>query len=297
MNDGEFNMNEFIEVIEKELDAFISDNDCLEKALLSSMRYSLLNGGKRIRPLLTAYFCELNGGNRESSLPFGCAVEMIHSYSLIHDDLPCMDNDDMRRGKPSNHIVYGEANAVLSGDALQSLAFETVTCERARKLCGDHACAEAAYVLAKRAGVHGMAGGQAIDLEFENKSAGIDVLRIMDDKKTGDLIAAACELGCIAAGADKDAREKAVKYAKALGAAFQIQDDILDVTSTAEELGKPINSDSEKNKSTYVSLYGIDKCRELVDELTKEAVSYVSGDSKAAVALRELAYSLAERKS
>ncbi|MCR5636726.1 MAG: polyprenyl synthetase family protein [Clostridiales bacterium] len=288
-------MTKYTDKIEKALNSYIPEYDCLEKAVVSSMKYSLLAGGKRIRPLLAVMFCELNGGKTEAAVPFGCAVEMIHTYSLIHDDLPCMDDDDMRRGKPSNHIAYGEANALLAGDALQSLAFEIMTNEQTRELCGDTACVEAINVLASRIGAHGMVGGQVIDLENENKRASADVLRIMDDKKTGDLIAAACELGCIAANAGKKERETAVKYAKALGAAFQIQDDILDVTASQQELGKPINSDSDKNKSTYVALYGIERCREIVNELTQEAVSYISGDSDAADELRKLACSLAKR--
>ncbi len=288
-------MNKYTDLIEKALNSYIPEYDCLEQSVVSSMKYSLLAGGKRIRPLLAIMFCQLNGGQAEAAIPFGCAVEMIHTYSLIHDDLPCMDDDDMRRGKPSNHIAYGEANALLAGDALQSLAFEIITDRKTRELCGDTACAEAANVLASRIGAHGMVGGQVIDLANENKRASADVLRVMDDKKTGDLIAAACELGCIAANAGEKERETAVKYAKALGAAFQIQDDILDVTASQEELGKPINSDSDKNKSTYVSLYGIERCRELVNELTKEASSYISGDSTAADELKKIAYSLAKR--
>ena len=288
-------MTKYTDLTEKALNLYVSEYDCLEKTVVSSMKYSLLAGGKRIRPLLAMMFCELNGKKAETAIPFGCAVEMIHTYSLIHDDLPCMDNDDMRRGKPSNHIAYGEANALLAGDALQSLAFEIITDRKTRELCGDTACVEAVNVLASRIGAHGLVGGQVIDLANENKRASADVLRIMDEKKTGDLIAAACELGCIAANAGKTERETAVKYAKALGAAFQIQDDILDVTASEQELGKPINSDSEKNKSTYVSLYGLERCREMVNELTKEAVSYISGDSAAADKLRELAYSLAKR--
>ena len=288
-------MEKLIKAIEDKLYSYVPNIDALEKKVFDSMKYSLSAGGKRIRPILTAYFCELNGGTLEQALPFGCTLEMIHTYSLIHDDLPCMDNDDMRRGKPSNHIVFGEDTALLAGDALQSLAFEVLSDSKTRDLVGDTACIKAVNCLAKRIGAVGMVGGQVIDLEYENKSADVTILRTMDDKKTGALISAACELGCIAANANDKAIEDAVRYAKALGLAFQVVDDILDVTADEKELGKHTGSDKENNKSTYVSLYGIDKCKKLVSQLTEEAIGCIYGDSESAKKLRELAINLAQR--
>lgn len=238
------------------------------------MAYSLEAGGKRVRPYLVFSFNSLCGGSEESATAFACAVEMIHTYSLIHDDLPCMDNDDLRRGKPSNHKVFGEDIALLAGDALLTLAFETLTNEKTVKICGTSACCRGVSVLSKYAGATGMIGGQVIDLMSENTNAPIEVLREMDYKKTACLIKAACELGCISAGANDKQIKAASEFGECIGIAFQIQDDILDVTSSDEELGKPVGSDAENSKSTYVSLLGIEKCRELVDELTEKLLTH-----------------------
>ena len=220
---------------------------------------------------------------------------MIHTYSLIHDDLPCMDNDDLRRGKPSNHKVFGENIALLAGDALLTLAFETLTNEKTVKICGTPACCRGVSVLSKYAGAVGMIGGQVIDLMSENTNAPIEVLREMDYKKTACLIKAACELGCISAGANDKQIKAASEFGECIGIAFQIQDDILDVTSSDEELGKPVGSDAENSKSTYVSLLGIEKCRELVDELTKKAVNALQGFDGDTTELEDFAYKLAKR--
>ena len=277
-------MTDYIEITEQALNDFLPDLNCRERELIESMKYSLEAGGKRVRPNLVLSFNELCDGRAESAVPFACAVEMIHTYSLIHDDLPCMDNDDMRRGKPSNHKVYGEDIALLAGDALQSLAFEIMTSEKAVTLSSASACCKAVNTLSAYCGAKGMVGGQVIDLISENKSAPIEVLREMDYKKTACLIKAACELGCISANADEKLIKAASEYGECIGIAFQIQDDILDVTSTDEELGKPVGSDSENAKSTYVSLLGIERCRELVAELTqkaKAALTVFDGDTKA----------------
>ena len=220
---------------------------------------------------------------------------MIHTGSLIHDDLPCMDNDDLRRGKPSNHKVFGEDIALLAGDALLTLAFEILTNEKTVKICGTSACCRGVSVLSKYAGATGMIGGQVIDLMSENTNAPIEVLREMDYKKTACLIKAACELGCISAGANDKQIKAASEFGECIGIAFQIQDDILDVTSSDEELGKPVGSDAENSKSTYVSLLGIEKCRELVDELTEKAVNALHGFDGDTKELEEFAYKLAKR--
>lgn len=266
-------MTDLLTLIENALFSYLPSNNVLEKNLINSMDYSLRAGGKRVRPVLALEFCRLCGENPEKAVPFGCAVEMVHTYSLIHDDLPSMDNDSLRRGKPSNHMIFGDDIALLAGDALQSLAFEIISREDTVSLAGASACVKAANTLAKYCGAEGMVGGQTIDLEFEEKNAPIEVLREMDLKKTSCLIQAACEMGCIASGADEEKINAAGIYGKYVGLAFQIVDDILDVTSSNAELGKPVGSDKENQKSTYVSLLGIDKCRALVEEYTQKAIA------------------------
>ena len=284
-----------IQRIENALYGCLPDKNCREGVLIDAMRYSLEAGGKRVRPRLVLEFARLCGGSEEAALPFACAVEMIHTYSLIHDDLPCMDDDDLRRGEPSNHNVYGEDIALLAGDALLTLAFETLADDKTAELAGDRACRLAAKTLARYAGAVGMVGGQVIDLKSENTNAPLEVLREMDEKKTACLIQAACELGCIAANAGADKRRAAALYGESIGVAFQIQDDILDQTSSDEELGKPVGSDNENSKSTYVSLLGIEKCRALVDELTNQAIEALSAFDADTEALRDYALALAKR--
>lgn len=284
-------------MIETALKGFLPQGKFTEQTLIDSMEYSLMVGGKRIRPLLTLLFCELCGEDAKKALPYACAVEMIHTYSLIHDDLPCMDDDDYRRGKPSNHKVYGEDIATLSGDAMQSLAFEIMLSPESVSDVTAEKAVKAAHTLAKYCGTLGMVGGQVIDIESENKNAGIETLSEMDEKKTGALIKAACEMGCIIGGATQKQVESATQYAHSIGLAFQIVDDILDVTSTSEELGKPVGSDSDNNKSTYVSLLGIERCKELVEELTNTAVESLNAFDCDTTALKELAYSLSKRQN
>lgn len=284
-----------IAMIEKALEGFLPDDDCLEKSVIDSMRYSLMAGGKRVRPRLTLEFSRLCGGSDEEALPLACALEMIHTYSLIHDDLPCMDDDDMRRGRPSNHKQFGEAVALLAGDALLTLAFKTVF----SGLNADNAVrrAKCAEILAEFSGARGMIGGQIIDLASEGKPPKLERLEIMDRKKTGSLIKAGCLMGCISAGVyDAERLEAALCYGESVGIAFQIIDDILDVTSTEQQLGKPIGSDKEQNKATYISLLGIEKCTALADEYTDRAIKSLEKFSGDTQPLRELALSLAKRK-
>ena len=261
--------------------------------MLDAMSYSLENGGKRIRPALTLEFCRLCGGSTEQALPFALGVEMIHTYSLIHDDLPCMDNDDMRRGKPSNHKVYGEANALLAGDGLLTLAFETVL---SAELSPEKKVA-AALELAKAAGCSGMIAGQVMDLENENKAVSVDVVRATDRLKTGELIRVAAHMGCIAAGASKEQTDAALRYCDSIGLAFQIVDDILDVTGSEAVLGKPVGSDNENLKSTYVSLLGLEEARKLAQNLTCEAKEALAIFGEEKEFLCELAEKLAHRES
>ena len=204
---------------ERELLSYLPETDDKIKTVISSMEYSLSAGGKRIRPFLVLEFAKLCGGSETNAMPFACAVEMIHTYSLIHDDLPCMDNDDLRRGKPTNHKVFGEAAALLGGDGLLTLAFETALSEKAVSLNGYEKCAKSALTLAKYAGAVGMIGGQIIDLESENKKISLETLQIMDKKKTGALIAAACVMGCISAGASEEQIQAAKDYAQNIGIA------------------------------------------------------------------------------
>lgn len=269
--------------IEAALERFVPETDKLYKTTTEAMRYSLLNGGKRVRAQLTLAFAALCGGREEAAMPFACAVEMVHAYSLIHDDLPCMDNDDLRRGKPSNHKVFGEAQALLAGDGLLTKAFETALGEEAFREAGVERAARAAAVLAECAGEHGMVGGQCIDLETENKNVTLDVLREKDTGKTANLIMAACMMGVIAAGGTEAEIEAAKEYALHVGLAFQIRDDILDVIGDAEMLGKNTGVDAQNARSTYVSHLGLGPAQELVEEHTAAALDILgifSGDKK-----------------
>ena len=240
-----------------------------QRKVAEAMGYSLSAGGKRIRPVLTAEFCRICGGDAEAALPAACALEMIHTFSLIHDDLPCMDDDDMRRGKPSCHAAFGEAMALLAGDALLNYAYEVIS-------CGDGLSAETKLALiselSKATGVNGMIGGQVIDTTFEGKMTEAELLD-MYSMKTGALLKTACKMGCIAAGAGDEKIAAAELYAGKLGLAFQIIDDILDVTGDEKLLGKPIGSDSDNDKTTYVTLNGTEKSRDAAEILTDEALN------------------------
>ena len=266
------------------------------RELSEAMRYSLLAGGKRVRPVLLLKFCRLCGGEPETALPFACAVEMVHAYSLIHDDLPCMDNDDLRRGKPSNHKVFGEAMALLAGDALLTLAFETALSPRSIRLAGAEKAALAAGELARAAGARGMVGGQAVDLASQGKRISLAELRKMDEGKTGALILAAGRMGCILGGGSEKMTKAAEKYAEAVGLAFQIVDDILDVTGDSAVLGKKTGADSLNGKCTYVSLMGLEQASAEVEKLTEEAVRALSQFDGDTEYLCSLAKELAARK-
>lgn len=290
-------MSQFTDRIEQKLISYLpkGDNEDIQK-LISSMEYSLMAGGKRVRPMLTVEFAKLCGGSEEAAMPFACALEMIHTYSLIHDDLPCMDNDDLRRGKPTNHKVYGEATALLAGNGLLTHAFEVLVSDEAIRLNGYDKCAKAVRVLSECAGVNGMLGGQMIDLESEGKRVVAEHLKIMDNKKTGALMIAAAKLGCISAGASDAQISAACEYASDIGLAFQIIDDMLDITSTTEELGKPVGSDNENEKSTYAALLGLEECRRLAEELTDNAILSLEIFGNASQKLKDFAYYLLKRE-
>ncbi len=258
------------------------------KPLLDSERYSLFAGGKRIRPLLTLEFCRMFGGEDAAALPFACAVEMIHTYSLIHDDLPCMDNDDMRRGKPTNHKVFGESTALLAGDSLLTGAFEAAATNRA---VDPETALKAVAYLAGCAGRYGMVGGQIMDLEGEHKKLTLDELLKLHSLKTGALISAASVLGALAAGVSlTDAcMADVVTYAENIGLAFQIVDDILDATGDSVALGKNVGVDAERNKNTFLSFYTVEEAQFYADRLTKEAIEAIGHypDSEILIAVAE----------
>lgn len=287
-------MNKYLELIEDALLRYLPDERCTYSSAVRSARYSLLAGGKRIRPTLMLAFCETLGGNIETALPYACAIEMIHTYSLIHDDLPCMDNDDLRRGKPSNHKMFGEDIALLAGDALQALAFEIMLSPDALSKAGLNG-AKAAHILADECGISGMVGGQVIDLETEGKDPDLDTIREMYSKKTGALIRAACTMGAVLSGADDTLVSAARLYAEKIGLAFQIVDDILDIESDTQTLGKPVGSDVENDKVNYVTKVGIGEGRKLAEKLTSEALTALDAIPNDTAFLRELAVSLSHR--
>lgn len=265
-------MNNDISLVESRLTELLPKCSNCQDEVVEAMKYSLVNGGKRLRPVLCLEFAKACGGDRFDALDFACAVEYIHTYSLIHDDLPCMDDDDMRRGKPSCHKQFGEATALLAGDALLTNAFQIV----AGAELDASKIAIACGLLAQNAGVQGMVGGQVIDLKYESETPELRQLLAVHRLKTGALISAACLLGCIAAGADDKKISAASAFAYDLGVAFQIKDDILDVTGSSEELGKPVGSDEENNKTTYVTLRGIENAQKDVEKLTSAAISRLS---------------------
>lgn len=278
--------------VENALDGYLPQKDNLQGDIYKAMRYSLLGGGKRIRGVLTLVCCEMCGGKKEDAMPFAAAIEMVHAYSLIHDDLPAMDDDDMRRGKPSNHIAFGEAMAILAGDGLLGEAMNIIlkNSENSPRVW------RAMQVLANAYGPEGMLGGQVVDMQSENKQIGYDHLLYLQQHKTGALIKAACLMGGILGGADEETLEKLGSYAEKIGLAFQIKDDILDVESTEEELGKNIGSDKEQGKSTFVSLFGLSKAKSELAELSEDAANLFGGNESADF-LGELARYLAARKN
>ncbi|MBS5688954.1 MAG: polyprenyl synthetase family protein [Firmicutes bacterium] len=284
--------NEYKNLVDLKLSEFFNPSGLSYDGLLESMHYSLTAGGKRIRPTLVLEFCRISGGDIEKALPVACAIEMLHTYSLIHDDLPCMDNDELRRSKPTNHVVYGECTATLAGDALQAEAFGTIA---RSELPAENkiACVE---ILADAVGSDGMCAGQYLDMVGESKQLTEDELDDINSRKTGALLIAACRMGVAAAGGSGEMLEAAAHYGACVGAAFQIRDDILDVISTSEELGKPIGSDAQEHKNTYMALLGESKCMEMVEKLTNQAKSALCGTFNDTKFLCDLADSMVTRR-
>lgn len=282
-------MNKYIELINNALEEYMPDSDDI---VSQAMKYSVENGGKRVRPSLLLAFCELCYGDVNKALPLACALEMIHTYSLIHDDLPCMDDDDFRRGKPSCHVKFGYEYALLAGDALLTLAFETAL----KADLPANVVLAATKELAVASGWAGMVGGQVIDLQNEGKIVSIDQIVKMYNLKTGELIRAACVIGCIAAGAFSKIPYATV-FAHNVGLSFQIVDDILDLTSDSQTLGKPVGSDIENDKCTYVSVIGLEESKMTVSALTNEAIEILDKFDGNTDSLKDFARRMEKRKN
>ncbi len=261
-------LREIAELIDARLDAYLAEKDNPQKIIYEAMRYSVFAGGKRLRPVLMLAVCDMCGGDRNEVIPFACAMEMIHTYSLIHDDLPAMDNDDLRRGMATSHIKFGEATAILAGDALLNRAFEVVS--EYSGAYPDRAM-KAIHTLALSSGTEGMIGGQIVDMESEGRDISLSELEYLHLNKTGAIIRSACAIGAIMSGAQEDKLEAIDEFAKNLGIAFQIQDDILDAVGTEEELGKPIGSDEQEGKNTYVKIVGLKRSKELAAEYSERS--------------------------
>ncbi len=280
-------LQQHLKLVERHLTEYLPTDDGIGEI----MRYACEGGGKRIRPVLLLEWCRLCGGTVDTALPFAAAIECIHSYSLVHDDLPCMDNSPLRRGKPSAHAKYGETMALLAGDALLNRAFEIML---SAENVEPRAALRAASQLADNAGVYGMIGGQVLDLDSEGKRIDLDTLKRLQEGKTAALLVAACRMGAILGGGSDEQIDNAGRYGYYLGLAFQVVDDILDVTATAEELGKPVGSDHENEKNTYVSLLGIEQAKALAASYTQQAKDALTGFADS-TDLRQLADALLTR--
>ncbi|SFJ02616.1 Farnesyl diphosphate synthase [Terrisporobacter petrolearius] len=263
-----------INYIETLLNEYMPKEEGYQQTVIQAMNYSLKAGGKRLRPILTLESCKIVGGKEEDAIPFAVAIEMIHTYSLIHDDLPALDNDDLRRGKPTNHKVFGEAMATLAGDALLNYAFEIMLSSSIDKK-DSNKYLKAINEVAKHAGIYGMIGGQVVDVESENKIIDKDKLDFIHLNKTAAMIIGCMRAGAIIGGASEEELEKVTKYGKNIGLSFQIVDDILDITGDEAKLGKPIGSDIENSKSTYPSLLGLEKSRQIARQLIDEGKSSI----------------------
>jgi geranylgeranyl diphosphate synthase type II len=285
------------EEVDRYLQSVIPSEKVMPATLHESMRYSLFAGGKRVRPILAIAAAEAVGSAGEAVLPVASSLELIHTYSLIHDDLPAMDNDDFRRGKPTNHKVYGEAMAILAGDALLTMAFEL--CTRANALHGLDAARLVRLIqeLAIGSGTAGMVGGQVLDIQAENQDIDLPTLQSIHKHKTGMLIRAAVRMGAITAGASATQLDDLTFYAEQIGLAFQIADDVLNVTGTREELGKNPNTDAQRGKKTYPTFYGVEGARQLAEDCVNRANDRLASFGAKADPLRELAHYITARRN
>lgn len=262
------------ELIEKTIDSYLGEFS-YPHVIAEGMRYAVLNGGKRIRPVLILMTLDILGKDETLGLPSGAALEMIHSYSLVHDDLPALDNDDYRRGKLTTHKKFGEAQGILIGDSLLTHAFNVLT-EKNEGVISDKKIVEIVKLTSSYAGINGMIGGQTVDVESEGKKVDMETLKYIHKNKTGKLLRLPIEIGCVIGDASKEIREKLEEYADLIGLAFQIKDDILDVEGDFEKLGKPVGSDAELEKSTYPSLIGMEESKKLLDETLEKAKKIIA---------------------
>ena len=283
------------EEVENLLKQYIPKEEGYQKSIMESMNYSLNSGGKRLRPILTMEACKLVGGNIEDAIPFAMAIEMIHTYSLIHDDLPALDNDELRRGKKTNHIVFGEDMAILAGDALLNYAFEVMLSNSIDKE-NPNKYLKAINEIAKTSGIYGMIGGQVVDIKSENKPISKDKLDYIHNNKTAAIIIGCMRAGAIIGDATEDELEKITKYAKNIGLSFQIVDDILDLVGDESKLGKKVGSDIENNKSTYPSLLGLEKSKCIANELIQEAKQNINSINENTKFLTDLADYIIDRE-
>ena len=277
------------------LNEYMPKEEGYQKTIFEAMNYSLSAGGKRLRPILTLEACKLVGGNEKDAIPFATAIEMIHTYSLIHDDLPALDNDDLRRGRKTNHKVYGEAIAILAGDGLLNYAYEIMLKESIGK-DDSNKYLKAINEIAKASGIYGMIGGQVVDIESEGKSIDKDKLDFIHMNKTAAIIIGCMRAGAIIGGASQNELENITKYAKNIGLSFQIVDDILDVVGDEAKLGKKVGSDIDNEKSTYPSLIGLDKSKEIAKNLIEEAKLSISNIDKDSEFLNSLADYIVDRE-
>ena len=287
-------LNQGKQLVEDLLIEMLPKTAVYQKSVIDSMEYSLKAGGKRLRPILLIEACRALGGDVKKAYPFACAVEMIHTYSLIHDDLPAMDDDDLRRGKPTNHKVFGEGIAILAGDGLLNYAHELMIKSIVEDV-ENKSLPRAAYEISNAAGVYGMIGGQCADLEGEGKPVDLKTLEFIHRHKTGALITAPLKAGAIIGGATKEQLESIEKYGEAIGLAFQITDDILDVVGDEKSLGKKVGSDEANEKSTYPSIYGLEESREMAREQLEKALKQLEAFNDEADFFRELAKHIVER--
>lgn len=289
-------MNSRVTEIEAILKSYLPQQEGHQSLIMEAMEYSLMAGGKRLRPMLMRETYRLFGGKDKLVEPFMAALEMIHTYSLVHDDLPAMDNDEYRRGRKTTHVVYGEAMGILTGDALLNYAFETATAAFTTYPEESLRIGKALQILGQKAGIYGMIGGQVIDVTSAGKEISKEVLDVIHELKTAALIEAAMMIGAILAGASEEEVQKVERVAHNVGLAFQIQDDVLDVTSSAEVLGKPVGSDEKNEKTTYVTILGIERAREYVKEISEEAIALLQSFSVRNVFLEELIEKLIYRE-
>ena len=289
-------MNSRVAEIERMIAAYLPKEEGLQKVIVEAMNYNMLAGGKRLRPMLMQETYKLFGGTEHIVEPFMAAIEMIHTYSLVHDDLPAMDNDDYRRGRKTTHIVYGEAMGILTGDALLNYAFETVSRSFESYPQESLRIGKAIRILGEKAGIYGMIGGQVIDVTNVGKKLTKEVLDVIHELKTAALIEASMMIGAVLAGASDEDVRKTERIAHNVGLAFQIQDDILDVTSSAEVLGKPVGSDEKNEKTTSVTLMGIEKAKAYVKEISREAIELLQSFSRQNTFLEELIEKLVYRE-